>query len=418
MKEVLSDRRLRALQPAPPGTRIMIWDAAIPSFGVRITDKGSATFVVMRRLKNGPLLRRTIGPAWQVPWKGPKGEGLPVPLAKAREEARQAIFDMSKGVDPKTKREDERRAEKEKLDNAFEIVAEAFIARHVEGLRSKGNVTSAIRKKMIPAWAGKPIGEITKSDVIKLIQRDAAEHPTASYHLLAYSKKLFSWAVAQDQFGVAVSPCDRGVAASDLIGKREARQRVLSDAELCAVWRAALSLKYPFGDLVRMLALTGQRLRECAEAQWKEIDLDNRIWTIPASRMKGKVAHEVPLATMTIELLRAIPRGTGPFLFSTTGGRRPISGFSKAKLRLDELLGDACEAWTFHDLRRTLRTHLGGLPVPTNVAEMCIAHVQPGLHRVYDLHSYRSEKRRAFELWEARLASVVEKRPRGGCIYD
>ncbi len=155
--------------------------------------------------------------------------------------------------------------------------------------------------------------------------------------------------------------------------------------------------------------MTGQRLREVANAEWKEFDLDQAVWTIPATRMKGNAAHEVPLPGAVADMLRTLPRGTGPFVFSTTGGRRPVSGFSKAKERLDGLLADV-GPWTFHDLRRTMRTNLGGLPVPTNVAEMCIAHAQPGLHKVYDRHSYRDEKRRAFELWAARLLSIVEPR--------
>jgi hypothetical protein len=58
-------------------------------------------------------------------------------------------------------------------------------------------------------------------------------------------------------------------------------------------------------------------------------------------------------------------------------------------------------------LRRTVRTGLGALPIPSNVCELVIAHAQPGLHKVYDLHSYRDEKRRALELWASRLQEIV-----------
>jgi hypothetical protein len=80
------------------------------------------------------------------------------------------------------------------------------------------------------------------------------------------------------------------------------------------------------------------------------------------------------------------------------------------KLRIDAAMKEPIAPWRFHDARRTMRTGLGALPVPNNVAELCIAHAQPGLHRTYDLHSYRDEKRRAFELWAARLAEKVEPR--------
>ncbi|MEJ0093499.1 MAG: tyrosine-type recombinase/integrase [Methylocella sp.] len=405
MKEVLTDRRLKALVPAPPGERVMIWDAVVPSFGVRVTDKGSATFVIMRRL-GGKLIRRSIGPAWQVPLRGPKE--LPVGLAVAREEARSALFDITRGVDPKEKRRAERNEKQKQQENSFGVVAEAFIAQHVKNLRSAANVSSAIRQKLIPAWGDRPISDITRSDVIKIVKKDAEAHPTASRHLLAYCKKLFGWAVAQDCYGLTASPCDRGVTASDLIGKSEPRARVLGDAELRAIWSASSRLGYPFSDFMHFLLLTGQRLREVANAEWREVDLDRGLWTIPAGRMKGKVAHEVPLAPEALALLSSLPRGTGPCVFSTTGGHRPVSGFSKAKARLDKLLDSEVENWTFHDLRRTMRTHLGGLPVPTNAAELVIAHAQPGLHKVYDRHTYREEKRRALELWAKRLSSIVE----------
>jgi len=95
-------------------------------------------------------------------------------------------------------------------------------------------------------------------------------------------------------------------------------------------------------------------------------------------------------------------------VFSTTGGARPIGGFSKMKLRIDAAIKEPIAPWRFHDARRTMRTGLGALPVANNVAELCIAHAQHGLHRTYDLHSYRDEKRRAFELWAARLLSIVD----------
>jgi integrase len=142
--------------------------------------------------------------------------------------------------------------------------------------------------------------------------------------------------------------------------------------------------------------------------RWAEIDLDKALWTIPPERMKGDAAHEVPLPPIAVEILKGLPRWHGDFVFTTTSGARPISGFSKMKLRIDAAMKETIAPWRFHDARRTMRTGLGALPVPNNVAELCIAHAQPGLHRTYDLHSYRDEKRRAFELWAARLLSIVE----------
>jgi integrase len=202
------------------------------------------------------------------------------------------------------------------------------------------------------------------------------------------------------------SPCT-GIKVSELAGRKEARQRVLNDVEIRAVWKDPEGLGYPSAPFVRLLLLTGQRLREVAEMSWGEVDLEKALWTIPPERMKGDAAHEVPLAPAAVALLKSLPRWHGDFVFSTTGGERPISGFSKLKLKIDAAMKVPTASWRFHDLRRTMRTGLGALPVPNNVAELCIAHAQPGLHQVYNRHSYRDEKRRAFELWAGHVAEIV-----------
>ena len=107
---------------------------------------------------------------------------------------------------------------------------------------------------------------------------------------------------------------------------------MLKDDELRRVWSAAGAMGYPYGPLFRLLILTGLREREVANASWPEFDLRNRLWTIPASRMKGDRAHEIPLADRALELVEALPRFTaGVFLFSTTAFEKPVNGFSKAR---------------------------------------------------------------------------------------
>jgi integrase len=167
-----------------------------------------------------------------------------------------------------------------------------------------------------------------------------------------------------------------------------------------------------------MLALTGQRKSEVAEARWSEMDLGKQLWTIPAARMKANATQLVPLSDDVIELLGSLPRfNRGDFLFSTDFGVRPVNGFSKGKTRLDEAmatnLAHAVEPFVIHDIRRTMRTGLSTLPVPDLVRELVIGHTKPGLHKVYDQHSYIDEKRKALELWAARLRGVVSEAPRG-----
>ncbi len=395
MKTLLTDRALKAMKPAAPGTRKMIWDGAVPSFGVRVSEKGKITFIVMRRL-HGKLVRRMLG---QYPI---------MTLAEAREAALAALRDISKGVDPKEKKAADRRAEAQRQANSFAMVAEEFITRHVRKLRSGHEAEAAIRRELIKRWDARPIVEIGRRDIVTALEEIAESgRPYAAHKIYNYVSKLFAWAIARGMYGIEISPCT-GIKTSEIIGKKEPRQRVLSDSEIRAIWQATDSLGYPAGPFVRLLLLTGQRLREVAEMTWNEVDLDKALWTIPPERMKGDAAHEVPLAPVAVELLKSLPHWRGDFVFSTTDGARPISGFSKMKLRIDAVTTEPIAPWRFHDLRRTLRTGLSGLPIPNNVAELVIAHAQPGLHKIYDQHSYRAEKLRAFELWAARLAEIVE----------
>src|ERR1700752_4209424 len=133
MKAMFTERFLRYLKPAPKGKRTVYWDSIIPGLCVRITDKGNASFSVMRRV-NGILVRRKLGLAWKAPFAS--NHPLPYPLATAREEARAMILDMARGIDPKEKKEAERRTEALRRGNSFGTVAEDFIARHVRILRS------------------------------------------------------------------------------------------------------------------------------------------------------------------------------------------------------------------------------------------------------------------------------------------
>jgi integrase len=405
MKTLITDRTLRGLRPAPAGTRTVLWDSAVPSLCVRVTDKGAASFNVMRRLR-GRIIRRMIGISWHVPF--PAGQPLPYALSDARDDARAAILDISRGIDPKKRKETERGAEAQRQANSFGSVAEAFIQKHVSGLKSGPEVETTIRRELIPKLGSRPIADITRRDVVELIEVIAdSGRKYAAHKLFNYVSKLFAWAIARHIYGLETSPCT-GVKPSEIAGKKEPRQRVLSDSEIRALWKATEGLGYPAAPFVRLLLLTGQRLREVAEMTWSEIDIDKVLWTIPADRMKGDSAHEVPLSTMAVEILKSLPRWTGPFVFTTTGGARPISGFSKMKARLDTAIKEPITPWRFHDLRRSMRTGLSALRVPDVVSELCIAHTQKGLHKVYDQHAYLDEKRHAFESWANRVLAICE----------
>ena len=413
-KKALTDRGLKALKPAEKGKRYVVWDSVVPSFGVRVTDTGQASFIVMRRC-NGKLLRRTVGD-----YPG-------ISLEAAREKAREAVADLSKGIDPKERHLEEQKKREQKARDNFEIVAEAFIARHVSTLRQSREVEALVRSRLITAWGRKPVTGITRSDVITLLDGIVdGGSKYAAHKVLAVSSKMFNWALARDIYGLTSSPC-HGIRAADVIGRKVHRQRVLNDDEIRVFWEGTETLG-TFGPLFRMLLLTGQRRDEVGEMTWSEIDLAKKLWTIPPERMKTDAAHVVPLSDQAIDLIKAIPQMTGKsrkgdFVFTTTAGERPVSGYSKLKSRLDTLMLKRFQAeaeargedpkkvtlagWRLHDLRRTARTHFSAIPAPDMVRELAISHTRPGLHKIYDQHLYIDEKRALFDAWGRRLMGIV-----------
>jgi integrase len=397
-KRALTDRAIRSFanKPAKPGKTYDVPDAIVPGLAIRVMPSGQRSFVLVTRFpgKKNPT-RRSLGTYGAIT------------LDTARERARGWLDLIRRGIDPQVEEERQRREEIRKQAHTFAAVAEQFIKVHVSKTRNAVGVEQAIRKEFIARWGERPIADITWRDVLAVV--DAAVNRGAPYRahsLLAHIKGLFNWALSRPEYGLETSPCDR-LKPQRIIGKKEARQRILTDAEIKAVWSSAETMGYPFGPMIKMLLITGQRLNEVAAATWGEFDLDKRLWTIPAARMKANATHTVPLSDTALRILQELPRfKQGGHLFSTTYGAKPVSGFSKAKYRLDALMGTV-EEFRFHDIRRTMRTGLSALPVPDMVRELVIAHAQPGLHKVYDQHKYDAEKRQALDLWAARLYQIV-----------
>jgi integrase len=219
------------------------------------------------------------------------------------------------------------------------------------------------------------------------------------------------------------------------VGEKRARDRILTDNELFAFWRATGHMDYPSAPLYRLLILTGLRLNEVADAKWSEFDLRSGVWIIPAARMKGKdgraVDHVVPITDGIAAILESLPRfKSGEYLFSVTFGKTPVWVSDKIKKRLDARILRTLRAlarrrgeepdrvtlppWVNHDLRRTLRTGLSKLRIDRDIREAVLRHTRPGVEGVYDRHDYLDEKRNALERWAGSisdLSSPVDRKP-------
>jgi integrase len=426
MRKQLTAEMIEKLRP-PASGRIEIFDKIVPAMALRVTPNGGKSFVVRCRVKGWPdPIRVTIGDA------------TAMKLTDARQEASDVLKACRAGVDPREARKAKAEEAARQHKSTFAAVADYFIEQHVAKLRSQKYAEAEIRRHLIAHWAKRSIATITADDVAERIKEIADNGtPHMARLVLAHAKSLFRWAAAPGrarQTGVKGNPCD-GVTAKDLGITNTPRQIILSPDHVRLIWKATLEwratdpLGEPLALCIRMLLLSGQRRDEVALMTWSELDLDrDQVWIIPAERMKGKRAHEVPLSSPMLALLKKMheSRGKGDFVFSTTLGQRPISGFSKAKIALDARIAELHQkerleaqqndvpkvefpAWRIHDIRRTMRTGLGAIPsIPHDIRELVIAHVPPDLVRTYDLHGYREEKREALELWAQRLKGIVE----------
>jgi integrase len=300
-------------------------------------------------------------------------------------------------------------------------------------MRTAVRITYSFRDILIPLFGHRPVAELNHKEV-SLALREIEQHgtdrglvklgirkqlhrpsrpskpaPVQARMLFAYLDMMLRWAAATGDYGIEFSPLMR-VSKTARFGLMRPRSRYLNDIEIGAVWRASGTLRTPYRQLYRMLMLTGLRLSEVLEADWREFDLKAKEWTIPAERMKGKNGsaqeHTVPLTGHMLDVLKELTRGPrGSFVFSTNGGASPNSK-GKFKPMLDAAVAadmgvpdSQLAHFTNHDLRRTLRTRGRKLGISSEVGEAILAHRRPGIASVYDVGDLLDERRAAHEMW-------------------
>jgi integrase len=377
-----------------PESDVVFWDLGVPGFGVKVTPKGRKVFIVLYRTGGtGSRLRKyTIGPYGRVT------------LHQARAAAQKVFAAKLDGRDPAAEK---RKARQRVVADHAEELLESFIAQRLSQNRSGGEIARLLRREMGKAWTGKSIHEITKRDVVEVISAiEERGAPIAANKTLKAIKMFLRWCVGRailDQ-----SPAE-GVPAPC---KEIARDRVLSDQELAQIIIVARKMHAPYGGIVELLALTGQRREEVARMTWDEVELVRRTWTLPRSRTKNGKGHVVHLSDESLDLLRRTDRRDG-LVFPASGGK-PFNAFSKAKRELDQLSGVI--GWRLHDLRRTCVSGMARLGVAPHVADKILNHQTgtiSGVAAVYQRHEFLSERREALDLWGAHVAKLITEPSRG-----
>lgn len=329
-----------------------------------------------------------------------------MPLADAIERGHRLWAQADEGIDPRAGHAHYQAASAvvpcvgDLLDTFAEHAAQRSAAEMARSIRSG-------LPHILPTSAAL-IGREDVVPVLKRIGRDG-KRPTV-VRLRSYIASFLKWVEQEHEYGL--EEWVAGYKPSAPKGKRaryltleEARRVLVASEELSSYWR----------NLVHILMLTGLRRDEAAEAQWSEIDWASAEWTIPAERMKGKVAHTVPLTPEMVEILqaqKAWQKAADPvkhptlrktrYIFTSTGAA-PVSGFSKMMGRLRRL-AKLDENWTLHDFRRTLVTCMTeDMDMDADLGDRILAHKRGGIEGVYNKATRLNTRREMHERWAAEV---------------
>lgn len=427
-----TDKFLAALKVEDGSKDRLVFDTSCPGLGVRVTAKGTRTFLAQW---TDPATRRKVRELIGV-WGN-------LTIDQAREAVRVRLGAVAKGINPKVERDRQRQeAERERAETAltFEALIEEWKTLHLAHRRPRyaAEAERAIRLGLADLLK-RPAARISRTTAVNALDKiiKAGKAVTAG-RTMAYARACFAW--GKRRGNVPENP----FAELPIAAGTSERDRVLSDTEIAEVWTATESLGYPFGPFYKLMILTLQRREEVAGMRWPEIDLNKQFWTLPGPRMKNGKAHTVHLADAACTVLRSIPHVEGcNLVFSTTtyrisrseaqkgapkGMRKvepmPISGFSQGKRYLDAAIVKAraetaakvgqkpepMMPWRVHDLRRTGVTTLAALGFDSIVVDMLLAH-QPGKLRgvagVYQRHDFARERAAALDAWAAHVTGTA-----------
>lgn len=392
----------QAVDATHPGTKDkLLWDTKLAGFGLKVTPAGSKVFIYQYRLggRGSKVRRYTIGKL-----------GVFTP-DKARSEAERLARLVAQGTDPQgAKVERQRQA----VVLAFDSYLDRFERERLKvGWKSTSDeVRAMLDRYALPVLRDKPLSDVTRAD-LSAVLAPVRDRPASAAKLFAVLRHLFKWAISEGD--LAHSPMDGMNAPKGPAG----RDRYLSDGELLLVWKASGEMGYPFGPLVRLLILTGARRDEVSGMSWDELRQGDSLWSLPAVRAKNGNAAEIPLSSLATaaitELAGKVEKWPRRGLLFSTTGKTAVSGYSRAKKRLDTAIeklndGEALDHWTFHDLRRTFATGMQRLGVRFEVTEAILNHVsgsRSGVAGIYQRHDWKPEKKAALQAWSDHVERLL-----------
>jgi integrase len=383
-----TDVFLRNLKPQ--AKRYLVWENH--GFGVRVSTTGKKNFIYSYRYDGKPRFL-TLGtyPA--------------MTLAEAYKAHAEAWKMLEQGHDPGAVAVAARREERE-APTVAELAAE-YLERWAKPRKRSWKVDERILKKdVLPEWGRRKAKDITRREVIRLLDRVAARGGIMANRTLAVVRKMFNFAVSRDI--IPASPCT----AVQAPAPENRRDRVLTAEEIKTFW---LNLdKTPISEEIKLALklqlVTAQRKGEVISSAWADFDREGGWWTIPAEKSKNRLPHRVPLSALAKEILAAAQTlaGDSGWVFPslrTTGHITPAA-VDHALRQARPLLG--LDHFVPHDLRRSAASHMTSMGISRLVVSKILNHVERGVTAVYDRHSYDQEKRQALEAWGRKLQALLK----------
>ncbi len=376
----------------PRSTRQEYFDGDVPGLVLRVTPSGVKTWAVLYRHR---ARRRRIT----------LGTTAAFTLAQARERARDVLYAAGKGADPATEKQEARKAETIKDLADLYLEKWAIGPGGVEKPRKRSWKADAnlLRNKVLPKWQHRTIAEIKRADVRDLVESVAeAGAPIVANRVRSLLSKMFAYALDRDL--IESSPAVR----IPRPGVEQARDRVLSEDEIRAVWQSFEALDPSMCAFYKLRLLTAQRGGEVVSMRWQDVDLDRAWWTIPATIAKNKKAHRVPLNASALAIVKALKPSTASI--ATERSAYVLAGARGKRQQAEAAATFTIANFRGHDLRRTVASTMASHGIPRLTISKLLNHVERTVTGTYDRYSYDAEKAAALTWWDVTLVAILENR--------
>jgi integrase len=390
MARRLTDTAVRALKVTPGQDRTDFWFDE-QGLGLRVSKTGRKTWVYVYHF-GGRSRRYTLGTYPEVG------------VADVRALHASAMSTLDRGVDPGNAYQ-VARAETRNAPSVGEL-ADEYLNKHAVKKKSGEQDRRMLDRDVLPKWKTLKAHDVTRRDVTHLLDEIVKRGaPISANRVLALVRKMFNFGIARSM--VEANPCDH-VSQPAPNGRRD---RVLNYDEIRKFWTRLANSKMSEATklALKLQLVTAQRKGEIVNAEWDEIDFENRVWTIPAAKVKNGYPHRVYLSDQALEILERLRElaGKSRFWLPSRIGDKPVIDTSIDHAMRENLAHLGIADATPHDLRRTAASMMTSMGVPRLTVSKILNHTETSVTAIYDRHSYDNEKREALIVWSAKLREIL-----------